>query len=931
MDTAQFLGRVLPATGVYFIVRSAGKGQIHQACGSIAEAAQFALLCDAQGLTTYHACAAYREPEVIDAQGKRHWRQHSNVRALKAFWMDLDIAAGDPAKYASQSEALDALIDFCTKTKLPIPMIVSSGWGLHIYWALENEIQPEPWRETAGKLKALAAALKLRADPACTSDPARILRPIGTANRKAERDPRWVELIADCADNSFDAFARVVENNIADRKIATDTRKVHNPVTAIERLSQDAAVKRDFPPCSGAKVAERCAQVRAFRDTPANLSEPHLYSVIQLLIHAVEGDELIHQWAGGHPNYDRASGFIDKKITQNREQAIGPTLCTTFQSRNPAGCDGCPFKGKVSTPAQLGTQIARAAAPTIDQIVDDQAVKVTLPDPPHGFTRGASGGIYYEDADGITHKIYEHDLFPVERSHDEQLGYETIRWRHFLPKDGWQEFVIRSSLVCKPVELEAIMRDHSVQPLIRSKLAGYADAYMRKMRDEVEMRRLFRAQGWKNDNTEFVLGNKLYRNNEVVAAGFSHGKTDFLKPFHSRGSLEVWSAMTSAFAHPGFEPHAYMLSIAFAPPLLALDYRQGFTICALGESGAGKSTSAQVAASVYSTPMGAWVGRNDSQLAVYQRMGAHCNLPVYMDESSTITAKELRDLVYEIPIGKSRTTMKADYTLRQGAEWATIFVTSSNDSLQAKLSLEKANAVAENMRLFEFKFPVVDAFGPIAKMIPGIINENYGLAGPEYIRRLVADRVQIRADFAEYIKQIEHEFAFANEERFWLVGVAAPLFGAKLAYQWGLIEFDPDKLKPWLMAEVRGMRSNLAQNKLTPVDILSEYLNQHIGERVVITSINAGMAPFDTRLIREISQRYEPEVNTLWVSRQHLTSRLRKQNFNVTELQDYLTMQGILASPNVRKTLGAGTNMTGGSVACWQIKTDHPDLAGIQL
>src|SRR3990167_3228173 len=155
-----------------------------------------------------------------------------------------------------------------------------------------------------------------------------------------------------------------------------------------------------------------------------------------------------------------------------------------------------------------------------------------------------------------------------------------------------------------------------------------------------------------------------------------------------------------------------------------------------------------------------------------QRLGAHYNLPVYMDEATTIDNKDLRDLIYSIPTGKNRTSMKADYTMRPGAEWVTLFVTSTNNSLQTKLQLENQNAEAETLRLFEFKFPRVPVFAEIAKIIPGVIQENYGTAGPEYIKYIVQNREAVRERLKDVVGEAEKNFGMDNKERFWSQGPA---------------------------------------------------------------------------------------------------------------------------------------------------------------
>jgi hypothetical protein len=42
------------------------------------------------------------------------------------------------------------------------------------------------------------------------------------------------------------------------------------------------------------------------RDTRGDIPEPYWYAGIQLMCHAVEGDELIHKWSEGYAGYSRA-------------------------------------------------------------------------------------------------------------------------------------------------------------------------------------------------------------------------------------------------------------------------------------------------------------------------------------------------------------------------------------------------------------------------------------------------------------------------------------------------------------------------------------------------------------------------------------------------------------------------------------------------
>ena len=369
-DTLWFLRRVLPSTGLYVSARGVQKGFRHDVYDSIEELARQVLDFDRQGYATYHACAAYRERFVeTERAGKprRQVRTQSNVRAAKAFWMDLDVKPEVDTAFASHEKAFEGLAKFCRAIDLPIPMVISSGGGIHIYWTLTDEIGIDVWRQTAEALKALAHKLEFRADPACTSDPARVLRPVGTTNRKDPANPRPVELVADAPDIAFEEFREKIKAALQQHGVTSPQfRPPHNP--ARRGLNGEFRVQQNFPDFSARTVADRCQQLARMRDTKGCIPEPLWYHSIQLMCHSIEGDELIHEWSNGYEGY--SSEETDRKIAQIRGQNIGPTLCSKFESANPGGCDGCSLKGKITSPAQSG-----------------RSEKQQVPAPPHAETQ----------------------------------------------------------------------------------------------------------------------------------------------------------------------------------------------------------------------------------------------------------------------------------------------------------------------------------------------------------------------------------------------------------------------------------------------------------------------------------------------------------------------------------------------------------------
>lgn len=142
--------------------------------------------------TVYHACASYKKP----APGEKFSRSQRNAAYCKSFWLDLDCGQDKAEKgigYATQKDAVKALLAFKEKTNLPMPLVISSGYGVHAYWVLTEEIEASQWTQTALLLKRLFSELGIITDPSRTADSASILRPVGTHNRKhgSNKEVKW--------------------------------------------------------------------------------------------------------------------------------------------------------------------------------------------------------------------------------------------------------------------------------------------------------------------------------------------------------------------------------------------------------------------------------------------------------------------------------------------------------------------------------------------------------------------------------------------------------------------------------------------------------------------------------------------------------------------------------------------------------------------
>ena len=237
---------------------------------------------DAHGSTVYHAVSSYRE---------RSTRKRENVLAIKSFWLDLDAGPGKP--YVDMGQAVNALATFLHATRLPEPVLVGSGVGVHVYWPLQRQLTLAEWQPLANNLKDLCRKHGLQAGPERTGDAASILRPPGTHHRKDPNnvrpviggDPRGPYDLADLAalHNSQPVLggggvAYPVSRPGAPTGLTADLLNVHLD-----------------DPADADLVADQCQQMRAMRETRGDrLPEPLWYAGIGVLAFCADGEALAH-------------------------------------------------------------------------------------------------------------------------------------------------------------------------------------------------------------------------------------------------------------------------------------------------------------------------------------------------------------------------------------------------------------------------------------------------------------------------------------------------------------------------------------------------------------------------------------------------------------------------------------------------------------
>lgn len=925
MEGFDLLSAVQPAEGWYAVV------------GITEESKQQELVESREELDKWVARFLRRKMNVFFGVAKfkgDDGRKKDNVQALKAFWLDID--CGPTKDYPSQGEALQDLKKFCKTVGLPRPIVVNSGRGLHVYWALTEAITREEWEPVAARLKEVCVAQGLRVDPA-VFEVSRILRIPGTFNFKGE-EPVEVQVLGTGDPLSLEDIRSILGVKERPKLAPTGPRQPLSPLAKMLQENIDTSFTRIMK-----RGEDGCAQLNACYEEQSVLSEPRWFSALSIAKFCSDRDKAVHKMSAGHPDYD------PDRTEQKLKHILGPHTCAEFEKNNPGLCAGCPHFGKIKSPIALGKELREATPEDNEVEVEVETGDVLtyhIPEYPFPYVRGKAGGIWRkplltgEEKEGEEEPVlvYPYDFYIVKRMEDPVEG-SVVLFRFHTPKDGIKEFVLPAATVMAQDELrKALAAKHMV--LLKKQFDMLIDYVVRSFQqvfhnDKAEqMRNQF---GWADNDSKFILGDR-----EISVEGTYHSPPSSVTKVMSgytipAGSFEKWKEVFNLYGRKGLEASAFAAATAFGAPILRFSGQRGAIISLVNtHSGTGKTTILHMANSVWGNPEKLCAKKDDTFNSKVFKLGVLCNLPVTFDEMSNTEPNQLSELAYLITQGTGKDRMKASANeLRVNlTSWQTIALCSSNHSFYEKLEKLKDSPQGEMMRIIEYSLDYSDAIDTETgkKMFDHQLLENYGHAGEIYARYLLAEYDSVKSVYASMQQRLDSILKLTQRERFWSATVAANLTGIYIANHLKLCNWNLGAIFKWAC----NMINNLRQTTTAPPDgdkqILGDFL---IGRVDNILIVNDGadrrskmqeVPLLEPR--RELMVRYEPDTQKVFITSASFRQYCAARNINYREILTKMEKSGLyIKSGNKRMAKGMKFNMPG--VQALEFDATHPDFVAM--
>lgn len=952
--------------GIYFKTRpGSANAPYHRWASTFEEADQYIEEMQAAGREPYYVPGIFKKPG-----DKYTGAEVFNVKSHRSFFMDIDCGEGVKKPYKTQKEGLAALQQFMADTKLPMPTLVSSGYGIHCYWVVDEDVPYDLWKPIAMALKAKGHEYKFKTDQRVVGDGASLMRPPDSFNTKNYEDPRKVKVRYMAPVLTLDAFRDIIPpvlthattgvapdaltaslmgeypscsfDVLLKKSLATKTVKVPVKKVVTDKDGKEHAVLKE----EALEVCAGCQQIRKCYVERETLDYDLWLLALAVAYKCTDAETAIHTISEGHPTY-KYDDIVKKAATLD-----GTTTCLKFQQQNPDDCNGCIHRqqGKIKAPISLGraVEFSSASDNIITNVVYEGLAGERVIEAPIAYpapwARPKQGGIVRRDFDdpvlaeeageSMETFVYANDLWVKQLLEDDDSG-ASLHMVHVRPNGPKSkrvdEFIVTYEEATKAEALQKRLAHFGVHGAFlkttATLLQQYVQAWVAKLEKEAEAGIARAHYGW--HGSSFVVGKREYLPHMLPAySPPSKATENTVEAFDPVGELATWTQMADLYGAKGNEAKAFILFVGFGAPLYRFT-KQGSCLIHLTnkDSGVGKSTNQKVAASIWGDPSQLMLLKTDTDNARYHMFGVLRHLPIFIDEITNMDAESLSELAYRISEnrGKHRQYSHSNSLRKNDTKWETMIVSSGNNSLYDTLKQHKINLGGEMNRIIELPLDVKDTLTQEegSYWYEHVLSNNYGTAGHIYAQYLADNQEDFEQETFQCYQDYVQKFNFKREHRFFRAACAAAFTGARIAKALGLHNIDVDAVERWAIEHLGNITASVKEAAdQDSLAMLGRFINEHKRNELIV---NKGQVVAGGLMMSEIPlkesygaliMRMEREAGILYINCEALRSWCGKHRAHYEPLISDLTALGIVIAAKKDKRLAEGTPSPGLPVKC---------------
>jgi hypothetical protein len=535
--------------------------------------------------------------------------------------------------------------------------------------------------------------------------------------------------------------------------------------------------------------------------------------------------------------------------------------------------------------------------------------------------------------------LYLHALQTAEV----RANYYSAHFRHLRPHDGWQDIdVTVSKLTGNQVAAEMGQRGVIIHN---------ASAFQKYVRDAIDQHiatrkaaMRYEQMGWKDNDTAFLWGNRLYRGTSIETVAASDDIVTRTERYGlgptPNGNLIQWRAAVDTLFGIGAEALGFGFLAGFGAPLMHFHRAEegGCLISLVSQgSGKGKSTAIDAATSIWGPRRIALeMTKFDTRASQAILLASICHLPVVFDELQDKDPGYITDTAYLFSQGRDKQRATRDGDLRHVAsEWRTIMVSTSNRSVVEAIKGMDSAIDAPAYRVLEFDVPEVVKILPKHEALKAAMRDNAGHAGHEYLQYITHPDIVawLRVEVPAEAVRINQLLNLRPEHRFWARSLAAIAIASEIVSTLGLVTFTPSRIMQWAFERVKEVIVEDAVPKkgasTRAVAVLAEYINGHTNSILVMPGpYQAGVSEPATRTpTNQLYIRYEIKGRRIIIAAKPFRRWLAKRDINHRALYTELKIENLLLDQR-HITLSAGSSLPSVQEMSLIVDGNNPAISG---
>lgn len=297
----------------------------------------------------------------------------------------------------------------------------------------------------------------------------------------------------------------------------------------------------------------------------------------------------------------------------------------------------------------------------------------------------------------------------------------------------------------------------------------------------------------------FVLPNKVIGGDTIVFQSELSSNRDFC----SSGTISEWQEKIGRFC-AGNVPLMISVSAALAGVLLVpLNRQQGGGIHWVGDSSSGKSTSIEVAASVWGSYnfVRSWSATANGLEGMAANRNDTC---LILDEIDEASPQDISKIVYMLVNGQGKQRAGRTGTARNIQRWRTIVISTGERTLSSIMSdIQKKPNSGQLVRLLniraDFEHGVfsnlhgLDSGRHLADHLKAARMAVHGVIGPEFVKKLLNDTRNL-SDLYDGIMKLYGKHTKSSLDNRAISTVAIIVLAGELGIEYGLLPWETGSL-----------------------------------------------------------------------------------------------------------------------------------------